>query len=221
MTTAGLVTIGQSPRNDIVASMFGTDVPSRLRQAGALDLLDDASIDALVPSEAEHLLVSRLRDGREVVLAKPRVLPHLQRAIDRVVGSGAGLVVVLCTGTFDGLWAPVPIIYPDRLLAGTVNALLPSGTLGVLMPHKGQADMMRRKWSAEGRPVVLGSASPYTHADDLAERARDLVRQGAIMIAMDCMGYTRAMKQVLSESTSVPTILANRLVGRIIEEILE
>jgi len=36
---------------------------------------------------------------------------------------------------------------------------------------------------------------------------------------MDCMGYTAEMKQAVA-TAGVPTILANRLVGRVVEEIV-
>lgn len=214
----GLVTIGQSPRDDVVRSMFGGDAPP-LVQAGALDELDDAAIATLAPEGDEHLLVTRLRDGREVTVGKPRLLPHVRAAVARVERAGADVVCVACTGEFPTLSGSVRVIFPDKLLSATVDALAPDGALGVLMPHDGQREMMRRKWSRPGRALVLASASPYL-ADDALGRAAARLAQGAPpLIVMDCMGFDRAMQARVRAACGVPTLLANGLVGAILREL--
>ena len=220
MTTIGFLTIGQSPRPDILDSMFGSS-PAWARQYGALDELSPAEIVALEPTAGEHPLVTRLRSGEEVTVAKERLLPYLQRAADDAVRSGAALLVVLCTGTFSNLHAPVPILYPDRILVNTVNALLPEGTLGVVMPHPGQYEAMQRKWALPGRRFVGASASPYTGGAELARIAGTLAEEGVDLIVLDCMGFTRAMKRKMAETSGRPVVLANRLVGRLIEELID
>lgn len=219
MATIGLVTIGQAPREDIEATMFPGGPPVPCQHAGALDGLDPNAIAALAPRDGEIPLVTRLRDGQEVVVAKESVLPLLAGAVKRVVADGARVVVVLCTGEFPGLTAPVPLVFPDRVLRGTVDALLPDSILGVLMPHPGQGPLMERKWAAPGRSLRCAAASPYTGAAELGARAEELRSAGAQLIVMDCMGYTAEMKQAVA-TAGVPTILANRLVGRVVEEIV-
>ncbi|HET9014671.1 MAG TPA: AroM family protein [Thermomicrobiaceae bacterium] len=221
MTSIGLITIGQAPRGDVVMSMFGQWRPAALTQAGALDQLDDDDIARLAARAGELPLVTRLRDRREVVVSEERIVTHLQGALDRVVAGGAGIVVVLCTGEFPDLTSPVPIIFPDRVLRGVVDAVLPSGTLGVLMPHSGQGPLMARKWTTPARHVVCATSSPYTARAELESRARELARAGAGLIVMDCMGYDRAMKGAVAAASGLPTLLANRMVGRVVEEIAE
>jgi len=215
----GLLTIGQSPRPDIVESMFGCR-PAWCLEFGALDGLSRQEVAALAPAAAEHPLVTRLRTGEEVTVAKERLLPFLQRAADAAVDAGATLLVVLCTGTFGGLRAPVPLLYPDQLLVAIVNALLPSGTLGVVMPHPGQYTAMKRKWALAGRRFVGVVASPYVASPSLAAAGRELAARGADLIVLDCMGFTQEMKRAVVEGSDRPVILANRLIGRVIEELL-
>ncbi|HUZ02269.1 MAG TPA: AroM family protein [Thermomicrobiaceae bacterium] len=221
MNRIGLITIGQGPRDDVVASMFDARPPAGLLQAGALDLLDDDAIGRLGPRPGDDPLVTRLGDGREVEIAEGRIVEHLQGALDRVVDAGAGIVVVLCTGEFPELRSRVPIIFPDRLLRGTVDALLPAGVLGVLMPHRGQGSLMSRKWATATRSIACAVASPYTESSVLAMRARELASRDVDLIVMDCMGYDRRMKSAVAAAVGLPTMLANRLVGRIVEEIAE
>jgi protein AroM len=214
-----LVTIGQSPRHDVVASMFNAWTPPRLLEAGALDGLTAAEISALGPGDTDHPLVTRLSDGSEVVIAKAAMLPYLQAAVDRVVETGADVVCVLCTGEFPTLTAAARLVFPDRLLFHTVEALLPSGTLGVLMPHAGQHDMMLKKWTTASRTVVTRSASPYALEGSFGSAAQTLVEAGAELIVMDCMGFDREMLRTVRDSVTVPVLLANGVVGALLGEL--
>ena len=215
----GLVTIGQAPRDDVTASMFG-DARPMLIEAGALDGLDNETIESLRPTRGDHVLVTRLVDGREAVVGKERLLPYVQSAIDRVVDLGASIVCVLCTGAFPELRCPTLLIFPDRILSGVCDAFLTSGTLGVLMPHPDQHESMVAKWSTDGRTVVTASVSPYAGARAVGESMRQLVAAGAHAIVMDCMGFDRQMLADARRSVSTPVILANGLVGAILSELV-
>ncbi len=219
MQDIALITIGQSPREDIVASMFGTDSPDGLIERGALDTLSDSEIDALAPRPGEHPLVSRLRTGREVVIAKERLIPQMQTAVDTVVAQGATLIVILCTGEFTQLNIPVPAVYPDRVLGHVVEAVLPKGTVGVMLPHPGQMETMCRKWRTDTRTFDGIAVSPYTSSSELAVHARSLKERGADLIVLDCMGFDQAMKRTVAQASGLPVILANRIVGRVVQEL--
>jgi protein AroM len=187
---------------------------------GALDDLSREQIEELEPRADELPLVSRLRDGTEVVIAKERLIPHLQRAVDRATNDGATLAVILCTGEFAKLAPRIPAIYPDRVLAHNVEAVLPAGTVGVMLPHEGQMRMMSRKWSTPTRQFIGAAVSPYSGQSELARQAHTLRDSGAAMIVLDCMGFDGAMKQLVAAESGLPTILANRLVGRVVEELV-
>lgn len=215
----GLVTIGQSPRPDVSSSMFNEPVSHRLLEAGALDALPFASIRELAPTEGDHPLVTRLRNGSEVVVAKHALLPHLQRAVDRVTAAGAGIVCILCTGEFPRLETSARLVFPDRLLFHTVEALLPVGRLGVLMPHAGQRESMIEKWTTAQRSVVTSVASPYAQTSTIGEAADILEDAGAELIVMDCMGFDRQMQATVRQHVSASVLLANGVVGALLNEL--
>lgn len=215
----GLVTIGQAPRGDVTASMFGNPSPAFI-EAGALDGLEDDAIGSLAPAGDDHVLVTRLIDGREVVVGKERLLPFVQTAVDRVVDRGASAVCVLCTGAFPELRSDALLIFPDRLLTGAVDAVLPAGTVGVLMPHPDQHDSMVEKWTSAKRSVVTASVSPYGGADGVGEAMRSLAAGGAEMVVMDCMGFDRQMLADARASVPIPVVLANGLVGAVLQELV-
>lgn len=215
----GLVTIGASPREDIVFSMFGPHPPDALVQAGALDGKSDDEIAALAPRDGEPMLVTRRRDGREVHLAEQRLLPHVQGAVEDAIGRGATVVCILCTGDFRAVSSRVRLVTPDRLVASIVNALLPEGTLGVLMPHPEQASSMLAKWRSPGRRVVARPLCPYRSAGTAAGIARDLRAAGAELVVLDCMAYTREHCMQLRGYLEVPVVLSSGLTGSILGEL--
>jgi protein AroM len=216
----GLATIGQSPRADVVRTMFDSNTSNGVLQAGALDGLDAATIAGLAPASHEHPLVSRLADGNEVVIAKERLIPLLESAIQRLEAGGSSLICVLCTGEFYLGTRSVRLVYPDRLITGVVDALLPTGHLGVIIPHLGQTGSMIEKWQREGRHVSIEVHSPYSGATSPAVTAARLDDQGCEMIVFDCMGYTREDQDAAQSVCDVPVFLASGLVGSILGSIV-
>lgn len=220
MRRTGFVTIGQAPRNDILESMLPAAFHQHVHQYGALDDLSRDEVERLGPASGETPFVTRLADGSEALVSKSAIMPRVQTAVDLAVSDGASTVVILCTGAFPDLTAPTPLVFPDRVLLANVDALLDSGSLGVIMPHVDQMDLMRRKWTTQRRRFLGVSASPYTRANTLTEVSRNLERDGANMIVLDCMGFTSEMRETVARSVSIPVILANRLIGRVLEELI-
>lgn len=216
----GLVTIGQSPRNDVVQSMFGRFNHPDLIQAGALDFLSTPEIIALAPRDGELPLVTRLGDGAEVVVSKERITALINDAIQRLERSGAVMICVLCTGEFKGLASERRIVYPDRVLSGVVDALLPGGALGIVIPHAGQRDSMARKWVRPRRSVEMSVVSPYDESGSFEHAAVDLVSSGSDIIVLDCMGYSTTMQAQAQAAVSMPVLLANGVVGAVLASML-
>src|SRR5215211_5590228 len=99
----GAITIGQSPRVDVVPEMLeilGSSV--ELIEGGALDGLSAHEVAKLAPRNGDYVLVTRLRDGSSVQIAEHHILPRMQEQVDRAVAEGADVVALLCTGEFPG-----------------------------------------------------------------------------------------------------------------------
>lgn len=216
--TLGLVTIGQSPRPDIHETYAAVLGPTaRIVEAGALDGLASAEIRALAPAGDDIPLVTLAHD-EEVRIGKVAITPLINQAIARAVAHGASVVAVLCTGHFEGLTAPVPLIEPDRVLDGFMRAIRPAGRLGVVMPDAGQEGMMRRKWT--GYDLVLATASPYqppTGWDALIARFVAARVEG---IVLDCMGFGPAAKAYFAERAGVPVLCAQTATAHLIRDLL-
>src|SRR5688572_29533438 len=109
----GLITIGQSPRDDIVPEMIaqlGREVD--VIQAGAIDGLTLEQVRELAPRGDEAWAVSRMQDGYEVRLAKRELVPRMQQRIDELEAQGVELIVPLCASDWSSLRCAVPFINP-------------------------------------------------------------------------------------------------------------
>jgi protein AroM len=220
-TRVGMITIGQSPRPDVVPEVTAlVDQPMEVIQAGALDGLSLDEIRLLAPGPADETLVTRMRDGTEVHLAKRHVIPRLQRCIDRL-GSQVDVLVLLCTGHFPEFSSPVPLLEPQGLVDKILQAVVgPGGTIGVMVPGAAQVEGSRQKMAGYGLVATVVKASPYTGSDEIRRAAGRLRQTDVKAIVMHCIGYTAAMKAEVRRISGKPVLLARSLVGKILEETL-
>jgi protein AroM len=220
-TRVGMITIGQSPRPDVVPEVTAlVGRPMEVIQAGALDGLGRTEVRLLAPGPADETLVTRMQDGTEVHVAKRHIIPRLTTCIDRL-GSQVDILVLLCTGEFPEFSAPVPLIEPQGLVDRIVQAVVgPGGRVGVMVPGAAQVEGSRRKMAGYGLVASPVKASPYTGTEEVRLAAEQLRGSDVKAIVMHCIGYTMAMKAEVRRITGKPVLLARSLVGKILEETL-
>jgi protein AroM len=200
----GVVTIGQSPRPDLIApfrAMLGDDAV--IQEAGALDGLTQAQIRELSPRAGETPLLTRLATGESVIVAKERIIEPIRRHLEGLVAAGARLLVVLCTGPFPSFALPVPVLLPDPILRHLVEGILPEGKLGIVAPIADQFPMMARKW--RGYELALRAIDPYGPPQVLGAAVADLA--DCQLIVLDCMGFSSAHTVVARAACPVPILL--------------
>lgn len=217
----GLVTIGQSPRNDILPGLkpfLPQDQP--LIQAGALDGLTRKEIARLAPRAGDYVLHTRLRGGSTATVGREQILPLIQSAIDQMVEEGADPILLLCTGEFPELRSPVMLIEPDRVLLNLVRGLAPK-SMGVMVPLPVQADLLMRKWDKVDTKRTVAAATPYGDPDEILRSAAEFAESRPDVVVMDCMGYTGEHKRLVRAATGKPVILAASAVARVVGELLD
>lgn len=220
----GVVTIGQTPRVDLTPELERLMPGVELVERGVLDGLDAEQIARAVPARDDHTLTTRLADGGSAVIGERAVmerLPGLLAALEPEVEA----VLLACTGPFPELAHRKPLFVPDRIISHAVAATAPSGRpVGIIAPLPAQIPDTRRKFAAAlpaGTAVLVSAASPYTGtAEDLRRAARELADQGAALLAMDCFGYTAAMRAVIADETGLPVIVARSVAARLAAETL-
>lgn len=217
MSRLGVLTIGQSPRADVVPLLVES-LEGEIAEGGALDGLAEAEIAALAPAPGEYVLATRLRDGRQVTVSRERILPYVQSALDRLAPQ-VDAVLLLCTGEFPPLRCDRLLIEPSRLLYHVVAGVAAGQLLGVLVPLPEQVDEARRRWQAAGRVAAVAAVSPYGDGD-FSQAAGVLREAGTELAVMDCMGYTREHKRRVVAAAARPAILAGTAVAAVLRELL-
>jgi protein AroM len=217
----GVVTIGQSPRNDVLPEMkpfLGKGI--EVRELGALDDLSRKEIQDIGANIKGDLLVTRLRDGTEVKVGHNDIIPRVEACIRRLENE-VPVIILICTGTFPQFKSKSFILYPEPILYNVARSVLREGKLGVLTPGVEQIQFQRERWMKIFPEVSVMGASPYVKdGEAVKEGARKLKEEGANLIVMDCMGYTLKMKDWVKEVTGKPALLARTTLARVAGELL-
>ena len=219
MKKIGLITIGQSPRSDILPEMtriLGGGY--EMVEAGALDGHTLEEIERREIGPDDTLLVSRMRDGTEVRFTEKFVVPLIQRRIAELE-EDVDIILLLCSGRFPEFESEVLVVTPSEIVRGAVDAALRRGRLGVVYPAREQIADAAREWGREGMEVYLDAASPYGSEEELVGLAGRLAERDLDLILLNCMGFTHGMKQLVRKRTGKPVIQANALVARVLKEL--
>jgi protein AroM len=210
------VTIGQSPRTDVLPEILAEIRTEILpTERGVLDDLSLPEIQALSPKTGDERLVSCLRDGTEVILAKPAIEARLHEEFARLDTLGFDLIVLLCTGHFGRFDLKTRFLEPQHAVDHVVRGLTYGvRRLGVLLPNEKQIDEFH---GIPGAETSFAFASPYTanSESELATAAETLAGTGAIV--MHCMGYTKAMRRQVMARAKLPVHLSRRIVAHAID----
>ena len=221
MKKVGAVTIGQAPRTDIlcdVEAILGVEI--ELIQAGALDGMTLAEVEALRPDGTGTTLVSRMLDGTAVQLEERKLLPLLQERITRLEREGVSAVLLMCTGEFPETFSShVPLIYPSKVICSVVSALGNVRRIGVITTDREQFRDIVGKWSRIVPEVFPVQWNPYL--EERSETASAALREEHVDLAvMDCFGYSEKMRQYAASAIGRPVILSRTLAVRILREIV-
>jgi protein AroM len=222
--TLGTLTIGQAPRPDVVP-IIDRHVPTSVHRVhrGVLDGLSHAEIASRYGVESgEPALVTRLQDGSVVELSRARMRDGVQRSLASLEAEGCDVILLLCTGTFEGLacdraW----LVEPDHIIPGIVAGLIEHRQLGIIVPIAGQIESEAGKWPALAQPPIFATASPYTGPPGaVADAGATLKSHGVEAILLDCIGFTERHRAALA-GLALPVILSNAVVAKAVGELFE
>ncbi|HAF71545.1 MAG: AroM family protein [Acetothermia bacterium 64_32] len=218
MRRLGLITIGQSPRDDVVPELK-TLLPKDVTivEAGALDGLSREEIPP--PQAPERTLVTRMSDGTELAVDREFIHPRLEGAV-RALEASADLIAYLCSGDLPDFPARVPLLIPYRLLEGYLKAVRFPGPIGLLVPAPAQVKPALEELESWGIPALGQAISPYSQAPKVGEAAAQLARKGAVAILLHCFGFSLAMREQAARASGLPVISVRSLLARALSELL-
>jgi protein AroM len=221
--TLGIITIGQAPRTDVtgdIKEITGNSIT--IREIG---LLDDYSYDEAEkrygPSNHEPILVSRMRDGRGIRLSDEKIQIRMQEVVSREEKK-LDIILILCTAPFPNIVSSVPVLVPQPIIQGLVGSLSAGSPVGVIVPEEEQKKEALSRWAQAGVKAVPIALSPYQQEKGHWQTAlRPLAKKSDIhYIIMDCMGYSKEMRQIVQEVTRKNIILPRTMIMRIIVDLI-
>lgn len=221
MLRIGLLTIGQSPRRDIMEDIADILIGSSVVEAGALDRYTLREIrDTLYPEPGYAPYVTRMRDGREVTVSKEKIIPLLQMRIHEIEDR-VDIIVLMCSGEFPRFRSMKPIIYPGNLLKSiAVSIMTPGGRLGIVVPLEEQISYAESQWSMYTRDLKIVPVSPYTAWERDFRRAAEKLLDRELVI-MDCIGYNYRQKRIIYKIINKPVITVRGILRGILTEIIQ
>lgn len=219
----GAITVGQAPRVDVTADIMDILGPGvELLERGGLDGLTREEIAAFAPQGDDYVLVSRLVDGSSVTFAEKYVIPRLQAAIDELEAAGVKLIMVFCTGAFPAeLTSNVPMLFPNDLIQAVVPLLTKRSSIITVTPSPLQIEQNQQKWQDYVKTCRTIAVSPYDGIEAVTEAARQIADSDADLIVLDCIGFTRQMRDLFAQVTGRPVVLPRTLLARVVAEIAE
>ena len=218
LSRINFLTIGQTPRSDLMPEIAAA-LPRSLDivEQGALDGLEPDEVASLAPGADDQALVTRMRDGTQVVIGKRWLTGRIQELLDAGSRSPDEATVLLCTGDFPGL-SGRRLFFDAQHLVDHGVAALSSGvvTLGVVLPLARQEEETHVE-PTPGQELMTAHASPYAD-DDFAAVGQSL--SACDLIVMHCMGYTEGQREALARGAGRPVRLARRLVSSALAQLL-
>ena len=217
----GVITIGQSPRVDVVPEMLeilGPDV--ELIEGGALDGLAPHEIAEMGPRDGDYLLITRLQDGTAVQVAKRHIVGRMQAEIDRLEAAGAEAIALLCTGEFPAFRSSRLVVEPQAVLNHFVAGVAGGRRLGAVVPDREQIEHGTLRWRGAAGDLRVEAGSPYADISELEHAITQLRGWGAELRVLDCIGFTCAMKARAAAIAGVPVILPRTVLARTLAELL-
>jgi len=215
----GFITIGQSPREDVISEIRPLLLPQiEIYEEGLLDGLSPEEIELLKPEFGEIPLVTRLRDHSQVLLGEEKVSSLMHEALDNMRRKtdirAAG---VLCTHDFQLPQLSYPVIFPHDYIHFILTRTLRISSLGAVVPLEGQVEMARKKLEVE--KVVIDVMSPYEEGKNWEETARKFTQEKVEAVVLDCMGFRMEAKQQLQNLLSCPILLPRAILAQAINQL--
>ena len=188
-------------------------------EAGALDDLSFKDIQKIELNPEHYILVSRMRDGREIKITKKFVVPRMQKQLDKIEAQGVRLTVVMCTGKFPQFKSRGLVVTPSEILKGVIDGSLKAGKLAVVYPTEEQIAYVERDFGREGIKLYADSVSPY-EPEDVEGLLKRLKAEDPDLIFLNCFGFPSELKDKIIEVTGKPTIHSSALIARVLKELI-
>lgn len=209
--TIGILTLGQTPRPDLVAEMQAIVPNAELPIRGGFDGLSREEIETFRagPGAAYSLMV-RLASGDTIDVDMYDLLPNLVKQAELLVQAGAGQIVLMCSGGFAEFESPVPVVRPVTLFQAYAGILSVRKRIGIVNPIQAQMASAASYWQTLGYTTYSDFASPFK-LDEVHKAVKKLEQDDVDLIMLDCMSFTHKALDVARQCVATPVLLPMKL----------
>jgi protein AroM len=200
----GALTIGQSPRPDLVSPLAQLMPDSEIIQAGALDGLTPQELPD--SSGAAYPLTTHMENGALVTVDESFIAPKLQQAQDRLDAEGVAATLLLCAGTFADLHGTQPVYKPFNIGCSVLSALN-MVSIGLIAPVPEQEAPIRQRWASTGMEPTVWTANLGNQDQAFHRQLSDQINDNELdCIVLDYFGHPLEQVVQLQKSIEVPVI---------------
>lgn len=200
----GALTIGQSPRPDLVDPLKQILPECEVLQAGALDALTIKELPEV--ADATYPLVTRMQNGSQITVDESFLAPKLDGALKLLEARGVLATLLMCAGTFTNLRGTQPIYKPFNIGCSVLRALNMK-SIGLIAPVIEQEEPIRHRWEAEGWETTVWNADLRVQDKKFYQQIRNQILVNDLeCIVLDYFGHPSEQVSQLQKTIDLPIL---------------
>lgn len=220
----GLITIGQTPREDMLNMVFdGVINQYDIVQYGALDEINYIKAEYFFkPHKPKGQVFStKLRNGNQIKIDEYTLLPLLEKAINKIeIEFNPMFTILMCTGEYKTLEKYKKVIRPYRIAHSIIDLFFEDCRLGILVPSEEQIKLKKNEWSTDSRDVYIESVSPYSSIEFIIEKVDMLLKNNVDCIFLDCFGFSKLTATKIKKYSQLPVLSASSLINKVVVDLV-
>ncbi|MFP4456456.1 MAG: AroM family protein [Clostridia bacterium] len=215
MRKIGAVTIGQSPRKDVTKDILPLLKDIEIVECGALDNYTYEEVVEKFQPTNNNIFVSIMRDGMQVSLDKDKLIIELNNCIKILENRGCEIIMVFCTGKINNLESNVTLLQPNLIMKKIIPEIALNTKIAIVVPDVKQIKYIKKQWDHTGLDITFFASSPYDSVKNIKHLSQKIKNQGFGLVYLDCIGYSKKMQEIVSQTTSLPVLLPRTILAEV------
>jgi protein AroM len=200
----GVLTIGHSPRPDLVTPLEILLPNCEIVQAGALDGLTIEDLPEA--SKVVYPLETQMHKGKKVIVEESFITPKLQDALNLLENMGVTATLLMCAGTFAEIHGKRPLFVPFKIGNNFLNSLNME-SIGLITPVATQEVPIRERWEKMGWQTTVWTANLGKQDLVFFQELNEKIHTNRLeCIVLDYVGHTLEQVIQLQKSIAIPVI---------------
>lgn len=221
--TLAIITIGVVPVSEILPLLTEHISADQIKLFSLLgNLSQEEVMEEYCPTPGEELLLTLLSGNYLISLSKQKVERALQDVIEVLDNQGFDVILLMSSHRFANLTVHKGILLePERIIPPLVASIVVGHQVGIIIPVPEMLKFQSQKWQLlESEPLYELANPIHGTEQDLIDAGKKLLKNGADVLLLDCLGFHQKHRDLLQKSLDVPVLLSNVLVARLASELL-